>query len=67
MAITLPRKRLRWSNQNPVDPWLLGAVLILMAFGVVMVYSASVHTATYKKGNGSFYLIRDLVWMSLSY
>ena len=34
-----------------------------MAFGVVMVYSASVHTATYKKGNGSFYLIRDLVYV----
>ncbi len=52
-------------NVRPVDPILLGAILMLMAIGLVMVYSASVHAATIKQGNGAYYLTRSLVYVTL--
>ena len=44
-----------------VDPVLLGAVLALVALGLVMVYSASAVTAAEKLGNGLYFLERQLV------
>ena len=43
-----------------VDPLLLGAVLALLALGLVMVYSASAVTALEKTGNGFYFLQRQL-------
>ncbi len=43
------------------DPVLLGAVLALVALGLVMVYSASAITAQDKLGDGFHYLKRQLV------
>jgi len=43
-----------------VDPVLLGAVLALLALGLVMVYSASAVTALEKTGNGFYFLQRQL-------
>jgi cell division protein FtsW len=44
-----------------LDPLLLGAVLALVALGLVMVYSASAVTAAEKQGNGFYFLERQLV------
>jgi cell division protein FtsW len=44
-----------------VDPVLLGAVLALVALGLVMVYSASAVTAAEKLGNGLYFLERQLI------
>jgi cell division protein FtsW len=47
------------------DPVLLAAVLSLVAFGVVMVYSASAVYATQKFGSATYFLRRDLAWTAL--
>jgi cell division protein FtsW len=47
------------------DPVLLAAVLGLVAFGVVMVYSASAVYATQKFGSATYFLRRDLLWTAL--
>ncbi len=44
-----------------VDPWLLFAVLSLLGFGVVMVYSASAVFAEAQTGDALFYLKRQLI------
>ena len=43
------------------DPWILVAVLGLMALGLVMVYSSSAVAAQSKLGDGFYYLKRQLV------
>jgi cell division protein FtsW len=45
----------------PFDPWLLGAVLLLTALGLVMVYSASAVTAEAKVHDQFYFLKRQLV------
>jgi cell division protein FtsW len=47
--------------RSSVDPLLLGAVLALVALGLVMVYSASAVTAAEKLGNGLYFLERQLI------
>jgi cell division protein FtsW len=47
------------------DPVLLAAVLSLVAFGVVMVYSASAVYAQRKFGAATYFFRRDLVWAAL--
>jgi len=45
---------------RPLDPVLLGAVLALMTFGVIMVYSASIVRASQSFGDPDFFLKRTL-------
>src|SRR6266498_1912220 len=47
------------------DVLLLGAVLSLLGFGLVMVYSASAVYATQKFGSATYFLKRDLLWSAL--
>ncbi|TAM46862.1 MAG: putative lipid II flippase FtsW [Gammaproteobacteria bacterium] len=49
------RTRLAW------DPWLFGAVLLLIGIGIVMVYSASIAYAAKVQGNNAYFLVRHLV------
>ena len=44
------------------DPVLFAVVLGLVAFGVVMVYSASAVYAAQKFGSATYFLRRDLLW-----
>ncbi len=53
------RTRLAW------DPWLFGAVLMLIALGIVMVYSASVAYAAKVQGNSAYFLVRHLAAVGL--
>lgn len=53
------RTRLAW------DPWLFGAVLLLIALGIVMVYSASIAYAAKVQGNSVYFLMRHLVAVGL--
>ena len=41
------------------DPWILGSVLMLILFGVVMVYSASITLAERNAGNSMYFLFRQ--------
>ena len=49
-----------------VDPLLAGLAVALMAFGVVMVYSASAIEATVKLGDPEFYLRRQAAFAGIS-
>ena len=42
------------------DPWLLGSSFVLLAVGVIMVYSASVAYADQKMGNSAYFLMRHV-------
>ncbi|MGF1465746.1 MAG: putative lipid II flippase FtsW [Sandaracinaceae bacterium] len=44
---------------GPADALLYGAVIALIAFGVVMVYSASAVFASHTYGSGAYFLIRQ--------
>ena len=45
-----------------VDFWLLFTTLIIIFFGVIMVFSASYYYALSKFGNAYHFLIRDVFW-----
>lgn len=53
------RARLAW------DPWLLGTTFILLATGVVMVYSASVAYADREMNNSAYFLVRHAAYTVL--
>ena len=58
--------RLHWERQSLEHRILLTATMCLLAFGAVMVYSASSATTLLQgRGNGSGYLIRYLVYGTL--
>jgi cell division protein FtsW len=46
---------------GPLDGWLLAAVLLLTAVGLVMVYSASAVTAGMRLGDAAFFLKRQAI------
>jgi cell division protein FtsW len=48
-----------------IDSWLLMAVLALLCIGIVMVYSASSFIAARYKGDASYFLQRELLWVVL--
>lgn len=49
-----------------VDVWLLGAVLLIMGLGLVMVFSASSARAAHDMGNPYYYLMRQSIYVVLS-
>jgi len=55
----------RDSNLFPLDYWLLGAALILLSFGLLMVASASMTVSDKLTGSPFFYVQRQLFAMSL--
>ncbi|HET6923707.1 MAG TPA: putative lipid II flippase FtsW [Anaeromyxobacteraceae bacterium] len=59
--MTSARPAARPTPAPGVDPWLVGAVLLLTALGAVMVYSASAVTAEARVHDQFWYLKRQLV------
>ncbi len=53
--------RVAGRTQPPYDLWLVGSVGILLAVGIVMVYSASIPTAERFTGGSFYYLLRHLL------
>ncbi len=49
-------------KKREYDFWLLFTVLVLLAIGTVMVFSASSYNALYYKDNKYYFLIRQLIW-----
>ncbi|QQR92051.1 MAG: putative lipid II flippase FtsW [Myxococcales bacterium] len=49
----------------PFDGLLAGLVVSLMAFGIVMVYSASAVFASQRYGSGQFFLIRQVIYATM--
>jgi cell division protein FtsW len=47
------------------DLWLLLAILLLVAIGVEMVFSASFVVAHNDFGDGTYFLVRHLIWITL--
>ncbi|MFV1996517.1 MAG: putative lipid II flippase FtsW [Acidiferrobacterales bacterium] len=48
-----------------LDPWLLGAIMVLLVIGLMMMYSASVSLAEKGTGNSMYFLIRQLAHIVL--
>jgi cell division protein FtsW len=48
-----------------VDLWLLFAILFLLALGVEMVFSASFVIAHNEFGDGTYFLVRHLIWIAV--
>ncbi|MBI4610560.1 MAG: putative lipid II flippase FtsW [Candidatus Rokubacteria bacterium] len=49
------------------DPWLFGAVVVLVSIGVVMVYSASAIVAADRFHDPYFFLKKQLIWAVLGF
>jgi cell division protein FtsW len=64
MSDPVPAPR-RTAAALPFDPWLLGAVLLLTAFGLVMVYSSSAVTADARAGDQFYFLKRQAIAAAL--
>ena len=47
---------------KPGDFALTALVMMLVIFGVIMVFSASYYYAISKEGTPYYYLIRDIIW-----
>ena len=52
-------------NRFPLDAWLLGITLLLIALGLVMVMSASVSIAERQMGNSFYYFWRQLAYVAV--
>lgn len=52
-------------RRRDFDFWILITILLLLALGVSMVYSASSYYASRKFENKEYYLIRQLVWATV--
>lgn len=52
-------------KMGEIDYGIFYAVLLLLAVGVVMVYSASSYYAMFKEGDSMFYLKRQIIWATL--
>src|SRR3984957_12800535 len=52
-------------RQLQTDRWMFGSTLALCLVGALMVFSASAVTARDQYGNGSHFLLRQLLWLSL--
>ena len=58
------RKKIKKGTRlGPGDFLLLVLTFILVAFGVIMVFSASYYSSISKDGNPYYYLIRDIIWV----
>jgi cell division protein FtsW len=65
MAVLTESARVAGRSRAAWDGWLLGAVLALLALGVVMVHSASVAYAARTHGFGAYFLMRHVVYLAL--
>jgi len=54
------------SHHLMMDSWLATAVITLLLFGVVMVYSASISLAQKTTGNEAYYLFRHLLHLAVA-
>ena len=52
-------------KENQIDRWIFYTVLGLMAFGIIMVYSASAFYADKFRSDHLYYLKRQLLWVFL--
>ncbi|MGL5086183.1 MAG: FtsW/RodA/SpoVE family cell cycle protein, partial [Clostridium sp.] len=57
----MKQRRLK-SNMGEIDYGIFYSVCILLAIGVVMVYSASAYYAMFNEGDSTHYLKKQLVW-----
>src|SRR6202035_3298452 len=51
-------------RQLQTDRWMFGSTLALCLVGAIMVFSASAVTARDEYGNGSHFLLRQLLWLA---
>jgi len=49
------------------DYWMIVVTVLLSLFGLIMVFSASYYTALSKKGDPTFYLKQDVLWVLLGW
>ncbi len=73
--VAKPRKNLkmkRTSKQGPmvvrkstIDVGFLAVVILLVVFGLIMVFSASYPSANYRYGNGLYFIEKQAIWAVL--
>ena len=51
-------------RQLQTDRWMFGSTLALCLVGAIMVFSASAVMARDQYGNGSHFLLRQLLWLA---
>jgi cell division protein FtsW len=70
MSITQKLAAVSWGSRTETsrlgfDPWLVGAIVLLLALGLVMVSSASLHLSERQFGDPWHYTIRQLAFIGL--
>jgi cell division protein FtsW len=54
-------------RKREYDFWLLFTVIVLLAIGTIMVFSASSYNALYYNGNKYYYLIKQLIFAAIGF
>jgi len=66
VSATWMNARTAGSRQAFMDPWLAGALVMLLVIGVIMVFSASVSFAHKTTGSSTYYLQRHLLHLTVA-
>ena len=61
----MARKRRTKTAGGGIDISLFITLMIMLAFGLIMVFSASAPSAFYEEGNQLYYIKKQLVWTAI--
>ncbi|MBO4897264.1 MAG: putative lipid II flippase FtsW [Clostridia bacterium] len=61
------RKKTRRMKRGGIDMALFCTLMIMLAFGLIMVFSASSPSAYYNNGDQFYYIKKQLIWMLLGF
>ena len=52
-------------TREKIDARFLIILLIILALGTIMIFSASYPSANYRYGNGMYFITRQFIWASI--
>ncbi len=61
----IPKIKIKTSGGNGIDMPLLTIILVMIAFGIIMIFSASSPTGFYENGDEFYYIKKQLIWTAL--
>ena len=61
------RKKAKRLKRGGIDIALFGTLMIMLSFGLIMVFSASAPSAFYNNGDQFYYIKKQLLWTVIGF